>query len=230
MATETMTDKTDKGDDADNDSDVSCFSVPDRNVTGRRVEFGTGRRKTEREGKGCQLSAVSCFKGYLTNKNSVNNSRKFGTVYDSVGAETRGVNVRTIVSVPRVAELAREGGSNAHGGRVRQHKKGELLNIGATQEVPSSLGGDSKGREGGEAQRGVPWMRCGEAGEQEADHRSSLLQGKQHRVARRHVTVRGTRNLESSGSHGAAGDYCGRRRVAVGLQWKLKNDLFGSAD
>ena len=49
-----------------------------------------------------------------------------------------------------MAEVAREGGSNAHGGRVRRHKKGELLNIGATQEVPSSLGGDTKGREGGE--------------------------------------------------------------------------------
>lgn len=56
MATETMTDKeTDKEDDADNDNDVGCFSVPDRNVTGRLGgKFGTERRKTGRGGEGCK--------------------------------------------------------------------------------------------------------------------------------------------------------------------------------
>lgn len=52
-----------------------------------------------------------------------------------------------IVKVPRVATVTREGGRSTHRGRVRQHKKSELPNIGTTQEVPSSLGGYSRERE-----------------------------------------------------------------------------------
>lgn len=49
--------------------------------------------------------------------------------------------------VPRVAKVTREDGRSAHRGRVRQHKKGELPNTGATQEVPRSRGGYSRERE-----------------------------------------------------------------------------------
>lgn len=43
--------------------------------------------------------------------------------------------------------MTREGGGGAHRGRVRQHKKGELANTGATQEaIPSSRGGYTKER------------------------------------------------------------------------------------
>lgn len=43
------------------------------------------------------------------------------------------------------------GGGGTHKGRVRHHKKGELANTGATQEViPSSRGDCTRGRREGE--------------------------------------------------------------------------------